>query len=466
MDFRMGWLLNGLYILLLTALSPVIAWRCLRHGRYRRGLRIKLTGLDASFRSDLPTVWFHAVSVGEVVQLQKVVQEFRSQLERPVRIVVTTSTDTGFDLAQQRFPDCTVTWFPLDFSWAVSRTLRHLQPQLLVLMELELWPGLIAACARRHVPVAVVNARMSDHSVRGYRRIRPLIAPTLRRLTLVAAQSEQYADRLASLGTPRERIRCTGSIKFDGVTAHRDNPRTTALKNLFSISNDEVVFIAGSTQEPEEQLALQAWQSLREQWPELRLILVPRHRERFDDVAALVEAAGLPLLRRSQLPGVPQPIVPPTPGRTVSSEHSTGSRSRQPKPVILLDTIGELGACWGLAELAFVGGSFGARGGQNMIEPAAYGAVIMFGPNTSNFRDVVAAFRQADACLPLNSPEELLTTLRRLLQNPRERQERGDRARQVVTAQQGATRTTAALLCQLLPSSLSEASDDRAPLAA
>lgn len=430
----MRWLLNCVYATLLLVLSPVVLWRCLRYGRYRRGLRQKLFGPGRLALDQRPVVWLHAVSVGEVIQLQKIVREFRQQSADAWQIVVTTSTDTGYDLALQRFPDCTVTWFPLDFSWAVARTLRQLRPRLLVLMELEIWPNLLAACQRQGVAVAVVNARMSDRSFRGYQRIRRLLAPVLHRLSLVAAQSPQSASRLAALGVPAEHIQITGSIKFDGVATSRRNPQTTALREQLGLQPDDIVFIAGSTQDPEEQLALQAWLALQPDCPALRLILVPRHRERFDEVAGLVEAAGLPLLRRSVQRAATAP-QPPTAAQ---------------RPVILLDTIGELGAAWGLADVAFVGGSFGSRGGQNMIEPAAYGAAVLFGPNTSNFRDVVAAFRTADACLQLTRPDDLLPTLQRLLADSAARHALGQRAQQVVVAQQGATQATAALLCRLL----------------
>lgn len=434
----MRWLFNSIYILLLLALSPLILWRCLRHGRYRRGTAVKLFGAVERPQSQRPIVWFHAVSVGEVIQLQKVVDEYRKQTGNIDHVVVTTSTDTGYDLAVKRFADCTVTWFPLDFSWAVARFLHQLQPKLLVLMELELWPNLLAACNRFHVPVAVINARMSDRSFRGYRRINRLLKPVLSRLSLVAAQSQQYADRLVALGVRPDRTELTGSIKFDGVATSRETPATLQLKQLFEIEPPQVVFIAGSTQHPEEELALAAWRKLQTDFPHLRLILVPRHKERFDEVASMVQSQGLPLIRRSQLAKADDAV-------TDARRHSAENGS----PVILLDTIGELSACWGLADLAFVGGSFGARGGQNMIEPAAYGAAVLFGPNTSNFRDVVALFQQADACLQVTRPDDLLVTLRRLLEEPSFRSSIGQRAQQVVLAQQGATRTTAALLSQL-----------------
>jgi 3-deoxy-D-manno-octulosonic-acid transferase len=420
-------------MLLLVSISPVITWRMFRHGRYRQGLAEKLLG-RVDFRADgRPVVWFHAVSVGEVIQLQKVVDEFRRRTREEFQIVVSTSTDTGWELVQKRFADCQKTWFPLDFSWAVSQAIRRIRPAQVVLMELELWPNFLAECHRLDVPVSIVNARMSERSHRGYCRIRFLLKPLFTRLALVAAQSQTYADRLISLGASEQRTVVTGSIKFDGVETSRTNSKTENLRRIFGFKSGETVFVAGSTQEPEEQLALETWLQLRRQHSQLRLILVPRHRERFDEVAALVTSRNLPLLRRSSI-------------QDSSQQHVETDN----KPIILLDTIGELSACWGLAEVAFVGGSFGNRGGQNMMEPAAYGAGVLFGPNTWNFRDIVERFREADGCVQLQSSHQLTSTVDELLSDPARRQQLGRNAQKAVLQQQGATARTAELLHEVL----------------
>ena len=429
----MRWLLNAVYMLLLVSISPVITWRMFRHGRYRQGLAEKLLG-RVDFRADgRPVVWFHAVSVGEVIQLQKVVDEFRRRTREEFQIVVSTSTDTGWELVQKRFADCQKTWFPLDFSWAVSEAIRRIRPAQVVLMELELWPNFLAECHRLDVPVSIINARMSERSHRGYGRIRFLLKPLFARLALVAAQSQTYADRLISLGASEQRTVVTGSIKFDGVETSRANAKTENLRRIFGFKSGETVFVAGSTQEPEEQLALETWLQLRRKHSQLRLILVPRHRERFDEVAGLVTSRNLPLLRRSS-------------AQDLSQQHAETDN----KPVILLDTIGELSACWGLADVAFVGGSFGNRGGQNMMEPAAYGAGVLFGPNTWNFRDIVERFREADGCVQLQSSRQLTSTVDELLNDPARRQQLGRNAQKTVLQQQGATARTAELLHEVL----------------
>ena len=422
----MLWLLNIVYAGVLTCLSPVILWRMLRHGRYRRGLTQKLFGSLPVTTGRVPVIWFHAVSVGEVLQLQKVVAEFRDADLDGRRILITTSTDTGYDLAVERFSDCTVSWFPLDFSWAVNRALDRVQPELVVLTELEFWPGFLMACGRRNIKTAVINARMSDRSFRGYQRVGFLLRPLLSQFSVVAAQSAEDAERLTALGVRPECTTVTGSIKFDGVATDRSNEPTSALRSLLNVDHDDMILVAGSTQSPEEDMVIRAWKELRSDYPRLRLIVVPRHRERFDSVATLLAGGHTEFIRRSTLASSPQTIP-----------HDT---------VILLDTIGELAACWGLADLAFVGGTFGTRGGQNMLEPAAYGAAVLFGPNTWNFRDIVRMLLAEQAAVEINSPSDFAGQLKTLLDDDLRRNALGHAARNLVLAQQGAIQQTIQLL--------------------
>lgn len=442
----MTWFLNAVYAALLSLLSPVVLWKMIRHGRYRRGWKQKLMGWLPQFSADQRVVWFHAVSVGEVLLLQKVVQQFKTQQSSrandDLQILITTSTDTGFELATSRFPDCTVSWFPLDFSWAVNNALRRVSPELVVLVELELWPNFLMACAKRNVKTALINARMSDRSFRGYSRIRRLVEPLFSQFALIANQNADYAKRLQDLGANPEVSVVIGSVKFDGVAGDRLSPATAKLRALFGLQPQDTVLIAGSTQAPEERMALEAWQQLQPKYPHLKLILVPRHRERFDEVAQLVAANGTQLVRRSQLPDAADdcPLA-----LSLSAQQTTASDA-----VILLDTIGELAACWGLADIAFVGGSFGSRGGQNMLEPAAYGAAVLVGPNTSNFKDIVNGLLQADAVQQLQTTADMLPVVSELLQNAERQRSMGAAAKQFVGSQQGAVSRTVQLLHNVL----------------
>ena len=438
--FLLCWLLNLVYGALLLAVAPVVLYRAIVHGKYRDGWGEKFFGLLPVRQADGTCVWFHAVSVGEVLQLRTVLAELRRH--RPdVQVLITTTTVTGHAVAREKYPDCRVCYFPLDFSWAVRRAIARVRPALIVLVELELWPNFILAARRLGVPLALINGRISERSFRGYHRLRPLMHRLLAHFDLLAAQTETYADRLRTLGAPAERLCVTGSIKFDHIATDRRNPRTRELRQAFGLRDNERILIAGSTQAPEEQYALDTWLAVRNEFPDLRLILVPRHKERFEEVAAIVQQRGLPLLRRSI---VQEPAV----GSPNTTDH--GPRNTDP-PVLLLDTLGELAACWGLADIAFVGGSLTRRGGQNMIEPAAYGAAVLFGPNTWNFRDVVDVLLAGRAARVVSGPDELTRTIAELLRDPAAAREQGRRAQALVLAQQGATRRTVERLLELLP---------------
>ena len=427
-----GWLLNIAYALLLFLATPWIAWRSIRYGRYRRGWQEKLFGrLPVRTQSEHPVVWLHAVSVGEVLLLPVLVQRLLAR--RPdLQFLITTSTDSGYDLARERFPEHGVSWLPLDFTWTVKAAIRRVRPDLLVLVELELWPNLIRAATAADVPLTVVNGRLSERSFRGYRRVRALIAPLLERFAFIAAQTDAYAGRFVRLGAPGSRISVTGSIKFDGVSVDRTEENRTDLAAEVGVAPGNPAFVAGSTQAGEEEAALEAWLSARVEHPELQLILVPRHRERFNDVAAMLEKRGVPFRRRSQ----------PEDDRSGADERAS---------VLLVDTIGELSAVWGLADIAYVGGSlFPGRGGQNMLEPAACGAAVLFGPYTENFRAVVDSLLAQDAAWVVTSPDELTRALKELFRDRIQRHGMGHRAREFVLSQQGAADRTVDGLCRLL----------------
>jgi 3-deoxy-D-manno-octulosonic-acid transferase len=429
----MSWLFDLAYCALLAAVSPLLLWRMVVRGKYRTGWGEKLFGRVPFRVGHAPCIWFHAVSVGEVLQLEPVLAELPQRLPG-VEFVISTTTPTGRSVASAKFPGHQVCYFPLDFSWAVREAIRRLRPTAIVLVELELWPNFVFHARRSGIPLALINGRVSQRSSRGYARIRPLMARLLDCFDVLAAQNALYAGRLADLGAPRDRLHVTGSIKFDRVTTNRSNARTEELRRSFNIAPSERVFIAGSTQSPEESAALDAYTAARTTHPELRLIVVPRHKERFDEVARLIESRGMPLFRRSQAePGAGQHELQP---------------SSQP-PVLLLDTLGELAACWGLADIAFVGGSLGDRGGQNMIEPAGYGAALLFGPNTQNFRDVVELLLRDDAARVVRDAADLSRALAECLADPDGARAAGARAQKLVLAQQGATARTVDLLAGL-----------------
>jgi len=355
-------------------------------------------------------------------------------------------------LAKKKYPRQTVFYCPLDFSWAVSAAMRRIRPDVLVLAELELWPNLIRAARQTGARVAVINGRLSEHSFHGYRRIRPLVARLLRQLDVVAAQDETYAERFRLLGTWPERACVTGSMKYDGAQTDRANPTTQRLAELAGFADDDIVLLAGSTQEPEEAMALDAFRKLSPQWPRLRLVLVPRHPDRFEAVAKLLDASGIPWQRRTALDhkaATGGRAEEPATGPSCAGGATTG-RGFIMARVLLVDAVGELGAWWGTAQIAFVGGSLGSRGGQNMIEPAAYGAAVSFGPNTWNFRDIVAMMLARDAAVVVDNGEQFTAFVRRCLQQPDYAATLGERAKMLVLSQLGATQRTFQILDALV----------------
>ena len=424
-----GWGLNLIYCGLLLLFSPVILFRAIWQGKYRHGWNEKFLGRVPERSSTGPAIWLHAVSVGEVLILRTLLPALREQLPG-CEIWISTTTQTGHAVAREKYPDCRVIYFPLDFTWAVSSALARVRPSLIVLVELELWPNFIYAAEAKSIPLVLINGRMSERSFRGYRRIRWLMRGLWSGFARIAVQTEEYRRRFEELGTPADRLLVTGSTKYDGLDTDRRNARTTEIGAGFDLLLGETVFIAGSTQSPEESFAINTYLSLRESYPTLRLMLVPRHQERFEEVAALVESRGLPLLRRSQVKAAPQTLRPLA------------------QPVLLLDTLGELGAAWGLADIAFVGGSLTPRGGQNMIEPAAFASAVLFGPNTQNFRQVVELLLSEQAARVVRTPEELTSTIRELLEDPARSRQLGETAQRLVLQQQGATVRTVDLIIE------------------
>ena len=435
----MAWLLNLAYLGVALLASPWILYRrCVlkkRLGDWRQ----KFLGDLPARSAERPCIWLHAVSVGEVVQLGPVLEQLSKRLPGH-DLWITTTTVTGQEVAKQLYPQHWVSYYPFDFSWSVARALDRVRPAAIVLVELELWPNFIAAATLRQIPVVLINGRVSDRSYESYRRIRPLLRRVLPRLRRIAVQNQTYANRLIEMGASPDQISVTGSIKFDGVQTSRSNDRTLEIGRTFGLRPGETLLIAGSTQAPEEELALAAYRELHPQFPQLRLMLVPRHKERFEEVASLVESQGLPISRRSR--------------RTMTNGGAgDGLYSRSPgslPPVLLLDTLGELSAAWGLADIAFVGGSLSRRGGQNMIEPAGYGAAVLFGPHTHNFKDVVALLLDAGAARIIPSPADFTKSIQELLANPPQAAEMGRTAQSLVTAQSGATRQTVELIVDVL----------------
>jgi 3-deoxy-D-manno-octulosonic-acid transferase len=415
---------NLALLVVLVAGAPWWLFRMTTTQKYREGLLERLGMVPSRLRkqiaklgSERPLIWIHAVSVGEVLAVSRLVKTLDAALPDYL-IVLSTTTRTGQALARERFGANRVFYCPLDLPWAVRAWLNALQPSLFILAETEFWPNLLSGCFRRNIPVAVVNARISDRSWPRYRQLRWLWRPFLSRLSRVLAQSQTDAERLKAIGCLPECVSVAGNLKFDVRTAEEAD----ATRQLKKSSAGLRLIVAGSTLDGEEAALLQAWPRLLQADPQLAIVLAPRHPERFAAVAALLERSGFTWVKRSDWRSAPVDSLKPL----------------NPGQIVLLDTIGELASIYSLASVAFVGGSLVPAGGHNPLEPAQFGVPIVMGPHFANFRAITEELL-AHQALRIAAKEDLSATLIGLLQDPQAAKAMGARARQVFEQQAGAT---------------------------
>jgi 3-deoxy-D-manno-octulosonic-acid transferase len=416
----------GLALWLLLG-TPVWLLQMRRHGKHRAGLLARLGKVPEHLRHHrgAPILWVHAVSVGEVLAVSGLVGALRTRHPR-ARIVVSTVTDTGQMLARQRFGVENVFYFPLDFSFAIRPYLEALQPQLVVVAETEFWPNFLRLAHAGGARVAVVNARISDRSFPGYRRVRRWLSRVLANIDLLLAQTEQDRQRLLAIGAPAERLQVAGNLKFD-VPPPVPPAIVQQLSSALALAEASPVIVAGSTVEGEESLLLHAFETVLTRHPRAVMVLAPRHPERFNHIADMITDLGIRFWRRSEW----------QPSRSIAGR------------IFLLDSIGELAPLYALATVAFVGGSLVERGGHNILEAARYGVPVLVGPHTENFREVVTLFRDAGA-VRVVGPAELPLALAELAENDAERKTMGQRALETLQAHRGATERTLQALERLL----------------
>jgi 3-deoxy-D-manno-octulosonic-acid transferase len=415
--------------------SPWWLWRVATQRKYRVGLRQRLGWIKpelirsgtAGPERGLTLVWLHAVSVGEVLAVSRLVAEIDYEFPGH-RLVISTATRTGQELAQARFGAERVFYCPLDLPWAVRNYMSALKPELFVLAETEFWPNLLSACFRRAIPVAVVNARISDRSWPRYLKLRRWWRPMLSQLSSVLAQSELDAERLIALGCRPHAVSVAGNLKFDV----RAGGELEATRVLATSAQGLRFVVAGSTLEGEEAALVEAWARLLKADSNLVMVIAPRHPERFETVAALLSNSSFSWTRRSNwtnAQGAPEAL--------------------QAGQIVLLDTIGELASVYSLAAVAFVGGSVVPAGGHNPLEPAQFGVPIVMGPHYVNFRAIVDELRAHEA-VRIASSEVLAAALTGLLTDSSAAQAMGARARAVFEKQSGATARAIAALRDIL----------------
>lgn len=432
----MMWLYSLLLVAALVVSSPWWIARMLTTERYREGLRERLGHVPESLRKavgdyaeDRKVLWVHAVSVGEVLAASRLVGDLEKALRRRGerwRVMVSTTTRTGQALARERFGADRVFYFPLDFAGPVRAWLKALNPGALVLMESELWPRMLHECYAAGIPVIVVNARVSDRSFERATRMRRLWRPVLKKVDLWLAQSEEDARRLVTMGAPADHVRAIGNLKYD-VHAPKESRVAALIKEAAA---GRPIIVAGSTTEDEsgdrafweEVAVIEAWRK-RESYEPINALLViaPRHPERFMNVESLLIEFRYGMV-----------------SKWLNTE-TVRNGGDKPREVVVLDTIGDLAAVYGVADVAFVGGSLVQRGGHNPLEPAQFGVPVVIGPSYENFRDIVSSMQKANAIRIVQNSEELHTVLMEMIANPKAARALGERGRSVFEKQQGAT---------------------------
>lgn len=415
-----------LYSIAFIAMLPVFV---LRRKKYLQGFRQRFGRLPEFRKDGRPVIWVHCVSVGEANAARPLIKEIREQYPG-YRIVVSTVTRSGQDLCRQIFAKEAEAIFYLPFDWkfAVLRTLRTIRPNLILVLETEIWFNFFREVRRRGITLAIVNGRVSDKSARRYAYIPKTIKRVLRYPTLLLAQSDTDAGRFLDLGASKRKVLVTGNLKFDQLPAAGDGKKLAYFRERFSIDKKSPVIVAASTHQPEEQWLLEALAELRgdERFVRTRLIIAPRHPERFDEVAQTIEESGFAFARRTD------PL-----------DLSDGD-----VPVVLVDSIGELRSVYPLADVVFTGGSLIPHGGQNVLEPALEGKAVVTGPYMMNFRNIAEEFEKEDAFVMLpetpdeNIPAALASAFGTLLGDPQRRKEIGLRAVGIVRRNRGAVERT------------------------
>ncbi len=422
-------LIDIAYLIALLAVSPMAIYRMLRYGRYRAGWANRF-GKISRKRPDKKCIWIHAVSVGEVNATTTLIRELESKFP-DYEIAISTTTDTGFARANELFGSrLSVFYFPMDFSLTMKRAFANIRPAMCLLIELEVWPNLVRIAKQWGIPVIVVNGRLSERSFRRYNLIKAVTRKLFGNLTLALAQSEEYAERFRRLGMPAERVIVTGSVKYDTAQVADKVDGAYVLAAQLDLKNDRL-WVAGATGDDEEQIILDVYKRLIEQkqFKDLRLAIVPRKPERFDEVANLIKQAGFELTRYSEL-------------KAATIQSTIDNRQSAIRNVFLGDTMGDLRKFYSLAAVIFVGRSLVPMGGSDMMEAAALGKCTIFGPHAFNFKQAVEDLLKADGAILVKDADELFNTMTKCLTDADYARRIAQNGQQIIRKNQGATART------------------------
>jgi len=413
--------INFIYIIAGILISPVVLYRMARHKRYRKGWSERLGKIRRKYPKKA-CIWIHAVSVGEVNATKTLIAGLRDRFPG-FEIVLSTTTDTGFARANSLYGDkMMVFYFPFDFSFTMERAFENIQPAICLLMELEVWPNFVRTAADKNIPVVLVNGRITKQSSSKYKLIKPLAKKMFAELTLLLTQSEEYSRRFEEIGCDREKIMVTSSLKYDTAQVTDKVQGSDALAEELKLTNERL-WVAGGTGNGEEKIILDVFSKLKKaiDFANVRLVIVPRKPERFDEVAKLIEKTQFKLVRYSTI------------------KQGTCTTGIDKASVILGDTMGDLRKFYSLADIVFVGRSLVPMGGSDMMEAAALSKCTIFGPYTYNFNQTVGVLLGSNAAIRVKNSEELLIMLKKCLREPQYAERLGQNGRRTIIRNQGAT---------------------------
>ena len=447
-----------LHALSFVVLSPMFLYKMWKRGKYRENFSQRFGSYAPELRQRLekklgPRCWIQAVSVGEVNLALRLLQSLRRAFPQ-YRLVLTVTTSTGYALARERLPnEVELLYFPQDFLWTVKRAYNLIQPDFIILIESELWPNHIWEAARRCIPVFLVNGRMSPRSVLGYRKVGWLFRRVFGELRLICAQSPQDMENFLSAGVPRDRVHMTGNMKYDaalpqnGAAAKIDPAQ---ILRQIGVAPTHHVLVAGSTHPGEEEILFDMLQQLRAKFPDLFLVLVPRHVERAPEIVELAKRKQMNLILRSNVGGARPPGAPPASVQVREGLATPVGAVVDKLDCLLVNTTGELRRFYQIATVIFVGKSLVGQGGQNIVEAAASGHPVVFGPHMENFLEISRQFVAEDACVQVQDVYELRHALQDLLQDEHLREKITAAAQRVIAANVGATDRTVELMADAL----------------
>lgn len=417
----MSYLIDIIYFFALLAYSPKIIYRAVKQQRYRKGWAQRF-GRIARKQPGKKCIWIHAVSVGEVNATKTIIAELKKRLP-DYEVVLSATTDTGFERAEKLYAgELSVFFYPFDFSCIIRRAFKNLKPDICLLMELEVWPNFTFYANKHNVPVVVINGRISDKSFPKYKLIKSLVKPVFSKVALFLAQSTEYAERFIVLGGRKESTIITGSLKYDTADTAENIPGADKLAEQLNIEGQRL-FVAGGTGIDEETIILDVFKKLKagQGVADVRLAVVPRKPERFDEVASLIAQSGFAITRYSKIKSGEQ-----------KNSDSTDS-------VILGDTMGDLRKFYSLSTIVFVGRSLVPMGGSDMMESTAMGKTTIFGKYTFNFKQTVDALLAKNGAIEVNTGDELFAAVKKCLTDPQYAKLIADNGRRVIIENQGAT---------------------------